>query len=53
MYWSFRFSVSLSSEYSGLISIRIDYLQQVANQIPGIPNLSPCDVLFLFGLLGS
>ena len=25
-YWSFRFSISLSNEYSGLISFRIDWL---------------------------
>ena len=32
-YWSFSFNISASNEYSGLISFRTDYLQQVANQI--------------------
>ena len=31
-YWSFRFSISLSSEYSGLISFRIDQLDLHAVQ---------------------
>ena len=29
-YWSFRFSISLSSEYSGLISFRIDWFDLLA-----------------------
>ena len=29
-YWSFSFSISLSSEYSGLISLRIDWLDFLA-----------------------
>ena len=33
-YWNFRFSISPSSEYSGLISFRIDWLDLVA--VPGI-----------------
>ena len=31
-YWSFSFSISLSSEYSGLISFRIDWLALLAVQ---------------------
>ena len=32
MYWSFRFSISLSNEYSGLISFRMDWLDLLAIQ---------------------
>ena len=32
-YWSFSFSISLSSEYSGLISFRIDWLDLLAVQV--------------------
>ena len=31
-YWSFRFSISLSNEYSGLISFRFDWLDLLAVQ---------------------
>ena len=31
-YWSFRFSISLSSEYSGLISFRMDWFDPLAVQ---------------------
>ena len=31
-YWSFSFSISLSSEYSGMISFRIDWLDLLAVQ---------------------
>ena len=31
-YWSFSFSISLSSEYSGLISFRIDWFDLLAVQ---------------------
>ena len=31
-YWSFSFSISLSSEYSGLISFRMDWLDHLAVQ---------------------
>ena len=31
-YWSFRFSISLSNEYSGLISFRMDWLDLLAAQ---------------------
>ena len=33
-YWSFNFSISFSNEYSGLISIRIDWLDLLAVQGP-------------------
>ena len=32
MYWSFSFSISLSNEYSGLISFRMDWLDLHASQ---------------------
>ena len=32
MYWSFSFSISLSDEYSGLVSCRIDWLDLLALQ---------------------
>ena len=32
-YWSFSFSISLSNEYSGLISFRIDWLDLLAVQV--------------------
>ena len=32
VYWSFSFSISLSDEYSGLISFRIDWLDLLAVQ---------------------
>ena len=32
-YWSFRFSVSTSNEYSGLISFRIDWFDLLAVQV--------------------
>ena len=31
-YWSFRFSISPSNEYSGLISFRVDWLERLAVQ---------------------
>ena len=31
-YWSFNFSISLSNEYSGLISFRVDWLDPLAVQ---------------------
>ena len=34
-YWCFSFSVSPSSEYSGLISLRIDWLDLLAVQYTG------------------
>ena len=42
-YWSFNFSISPSSEYSGLISFRTDWFDVLAVQAGGsIPGLSPC-----------
>ena len=38
-YWSFSFSISLSNEYSGLISFRIDWLDLLAVQ--GTQGSSP------------
>ena len=36
-YWSFSFSISPSSEYSGLISFRMDWFAKVGSQeIPGV-----------------
>ena len=32
-YWSFNYSISLSNEYSGLISFRIDWLDLLAVQV--------------------
>ena len=32
-YWSFSFSISLSNEYSGLISFRMDWLDLLAVQV--------------------
>ena len=41
-YWSFSFSISTSSEYSGLISFRIDNWQNATNiHTPGIIAISP------------
>ena len=41
-YWSFSFSISTSSQYSGLISFRIDYWQNATNiHIPGFIAVSP------------
>ena len=39
-YWSFSFSISLSSEYSGLISFRIDWfdLLSVQGTLNSLPN---------------
>ena len=38
-YWSFSFSISLSNEYSGLISFRMDWLDLLA--VKGTPKFSP------------
>ena len=65
-YWSFSFSISPSSEYSGLISFRIDWfdllavqetvkkslLQRHSSKPPQITSLPPC-VSFSLGQLGS
>ena len=52
-YWSFRFSISPSNEYSGLISFRIDWFDLLAvqgtlqepsptPQLKSISSLTPC-----------
>ena len=65
-YWSFSFSINPSSEYSGLISFRIDWfdllavqetvkrslLQHHSSKPPQITSLPPC-VSFSLGQLGS
>ena len=38
-YWSFRFSISLSNEYSGMISIRMDWLDLLT--VKGTQESSP------------
>ena len=40
-YWSFSFSISPSSEYSGLISFRIDWLDLLAIQETDSQEISP------------
>ena len=47
-YWSFIFSISPSSEYSGLISFRVDWLDLLAVQ--GTLKWDTC-YLFQFGFL--
>ena len=37
-YWSFSFSISLSNEYSGLISFRIDWFDDLAVQETPTPH---------------
>ena len=44
-YWSFSFNISPSSEHSGLISIRIDWLDLLAVQ--GIPQFKSINFLVL------
>ena len=47
-YWSFRFSISSSNEYSGLISFRIDWFDHIADYLNifkdqiSVPSLRPC-----------
>ena len=55
-YWSFSFSISLSSEYSGLTSFRIDWLDLLAVQrtlkstpTPQFKNISSLALSFLYG----
>ena len=58
-YWSFSFSISPSSEYSGLISFRIDWfdllaVQQIFKSLLQHHNLKasilPCSAFFMFQL---
>ena len=59
-YWSFSFSISLSNEYSGLISFRIDWLDLLAVQgtlksllqhYNSKASILRCSAFFLFQLL--
>ena len=53
-YWSFSFSISPSSEYSGLISFRIDWFDLVAAQgtlkspIPQLKSINSLVLSFLY-----
>ena len=48
-YWSFSFNISPSSEHSGLISIRIDWLDLLAVQgIPQFKSISSLALSFLY-----
>ena len=51
-YWSFRFSISPSSEYSGLISFRIDWFDLLASQesspAPQLESVSSLVLSLLF-----
>ena len=56
MYWSFSFSISPSSEYSGLISFRIDLLDLIAVQgtqesslVPQFKSINPSVLSLLYG----
>ena len=46
-YWNFSFSISLSSEYSGLISLIIDWLELIAAPAaaPAAKSLQSCPTL--------
>ena len=55
-YWSFSFNISPSSEYSGLISFRMDWLDLLAVQgtqesssTPQFKNISSLALSFLYG----
>ena len=55
-YWSFSFSISPSSEYSGLISFRMDWLDLLAVQgtqgsspTPQFKNINSSALSFLYG----
>ena len=55
-YWSFSFSISLSNEYSGLISFRIDWLDLLAVQgtlksspTPYCKSINSSALSFLYG----
>ena len=56
-YWSFRFNVSYSNEYSGLISFRVDWLYLLAVQgtqesspTPQFKNINSLVLTFLYSL---
>ena len=52
-YWSFNFSISLSNEYSGLISFKMDWLDLLAVQesspIPQFKSINSLALSFLYG----
>ena len=50
-YWNFSFSISLSNEYSGLISFRIDWFDvlEVQETLKGL--LEDASLNFLIGML--
>ena len=50
-YWNFSFSISLSNEYSGLISFRIDWFDvlEVQETLKGL--LEDTSLNFLIGML--
>ena len=48
-YWSFIFSISLSSEYSGLISFRIDCFDLLVSPAPQFESISSLVLSFLYG----
>ena len=56
-YWSFNFSISLSNEYSGLVSFRIDSFDLLAAQgtlkesspTPQFKSINPLRFSFLYG----
>ena len=52
-YWSFNFSISLSNEYSGLISFKMDWLDLLAVQesspIPQFKSINSLVLSFLYG----
>ena len=61
-YWSFSFSISPSSEYSGLVSFRMDWLAPLAvqgtlrslfQQHSSKPSILQCSTFFILELLYS
>ena len=55
-YWSFSFKISLSNEYSGLISFRIDWFDLLAVQVtqefsptPQLKSINSSELSFLYG----
>ena len=55
-YWSFSFSISLSNEYSGLNSFRIDWFDllevqgtQKSSPMPQFKSISSSELSFLYG----
>ena len=46
-YWSFSFSISLSNEYSGLISFRMDWLDLLLQHHSSEESILRCSALFI------